>query len=69
MRLILNGKINCLYVQSLCMMFFRGEKFPQNEENPRGELSVTLTEKENGIFCSAFIYPPVLFPQEQGARA
>ena len=51
MRLTLNGKINTLYVQSLCMMFFRGEKFPLNEENPRGELDVTVIEAEGGIEC------------------
>ena len=37
MRLILDGKINKLYIQSLCMAFFRGEKFPEDEENPRGD--------------------------------
>ena len=42
MRLNLNGKINSLYVQSLCMMFFRGEKFPEVEENPKGCISVDL---------------------------
>lgn len=53
MRLVLNGKVNSLYVQSLCMMFFRGEKFPENEENPRGELTVNAIETEDGISCSA----------------
>ena len=53
MRLHLKGNINRLYVQSLCMMFFRGEKFPENEENPRAELFVELVEKENNLFCSA----------------
>lgn len=52
MRLILDGNINKLYVQSLCMTFFRGEKFPENEENPRGTLYLSLTEKENGVFAS-----------------
>ena len=51
MRLTLNGKINTLYVQSLCMMFFRGEKFPLNEENPRGELDVTVLEADGGVEC------------------
>lgn len=49
MRLILNGKINKLYVQSLCMVFFRGEKFPENEQNPRGTIYVKTTESQNGI--------------------
>ena len=55
MRLVLNGKINSLYVQSLCMMFFRGEKFPENEENPRGELIVTAIDNEDGIACEATV--------------
>jgi len=55
MRLTLDGKINSLYVQSLCMMFFRGEKFPINEENPRGEAIVTVKEADNGIKCHARI--------------
>ena len=53
MRLTLNGKINTHYVQSLCMMFFRGEKFPLNEENPRGEVTVITEENNNGIKCFA----------------
>ncbi len=53
MRLKLEGKINSLYVQSLCMMFFRGEKFPLNEENPRAELYVKATDDEEGVNCFA----------------
>ena len=49
MKLILEGKINKIYVQSLCMAFFRGEKFPQDEENSRGTIIVKADEKENGI--------------------
>ncbi len=52
MKLILDGKINKTYVQSLCMMFFHGEKFPENEENPRGVLAIKSTEKEDGIEVS-----------------
>lgn len=55
MRLVLNGKINSLYVQSLCMMFFRGEKFPLNEENPRGEVVVSTEEAEGGVSCKAYV--------------
>lgn len=55
MRLILRGKINSLYVQSLCMIFFRGEKFPEYEESPRGIATVALTEKENGAFCRCIV--------------
>ena len=52
MRLILEGNINKLYVQSLCMTFFRGEKFPENEENPKGTLFLSVNEKDDGIFAS-----------------
>lgn len=53
MRLKLEGKINSLYVQSLCMIFFRGEKFPIHEDNPRGELYVKLKDENEGIHCYA----------------
>lgn len=49
MRLILDGKISKTYVQTLCMMFFHGEKFPENEENPKGTISVTAVDTELGI--------------------
>ena len=55
MKLTLNGKINSLYVQSLCMMFFRGEKFPENEENSRGELTVSVVETDDGIISYAHV--------------
>ena len=55
MRLLLDGKINSLYVQSLCMMFFRGEKFPLNEENPRGEISVRTIDNSEGVTCFACV--------------
>ena len=51
MRLKLEGKINSLYVQSLCMMFFRGEKFPVHEDAPRGELTVIAKDESDGIRC------------------
>ena len=53
MRLVLNGNINKLYVQTLCMLFFRGERFPENEENPRGILDLTTTDESDGISCIA----------------
>lgn len=51
MRVVLKGKINSLYVQSLCMMFFRGEKFPEKEENPKGEIVVETVDFDDGIHC------------------
>ena len=63
MRLLLNGKVNSLYVQSLCMMFFRGEKFPQNEENPHGEITVSMRDEENGVSCHVSLKYDELFAQ------
>ena len=51
MRLILDGNISRTYVQSLCMMFFHGEKFPENEENPKGIIEVRAIDKQDGIEC------------------
>lgn len=51
MRLVLNGKVNRTYVQSLCMMFFHGEKFPESEENPKGTLYLKSEELSEGISC------------------
>ncbi|MBO5439316.1 MAG: coproporphyrinogen dehydrogenase HemZ [Clostridia bacterium] len=51
MKLILNGRINRTYVQTLCMMFFRGEKFPENEENSSRILTVTTIDTDDGINC------------------
>ena len=57
MRLILEGKINKTYLQSLCMMFFHGEKFPEIEVNPRGTVFVRTTEQNGGILAECeFIY-------------
>ena len=51
MKLVLNGKINRTYVQSLCMMYFHGEKFPEDEIEPLRTLTVNVTDFENGIEC------------------
>ena len=51
MRLVLDGNISKTYVQALCMMFFPGERFPENEENPKGTISVKAIEGERGIEC------------------
>ena len=50
MKLNLNGKINKIYVQSLCMMFYHGVKFPENEENTDGlELTVNVSEHKKSL--------------------
>ena len=51
MRLVLNGNINRTYVQTLCMMFFHGEKFPLNEIDGDKSLKVSVKETEKGIYC------------------
>lgn len=55
MKLILNGNINRTYVQTLCMMFFHGEKFPENEENSSKVLTVNSYDTEFGIECDCVL--------------
>ncbi|MBQ9785259.1 MAG: coproporphyrinogen dehydrogenase HemZ [Clostridia bacterium] len=51
MKLILDGNINAYYIQTLCMIFFPGEKFGAAEqENPNApELYLRLTENDSGV--------------------
>lgn len=51
------GKINRYYVQSLCMLFFAGAKFSENEEETPDTpiVSVGLRESESGIEATATI--------------
>ncbi len=56
MKLNVSGNINQYYVQTLCMIFFPGEKFSQNDaraEEDSGiavpELSLTLEEDPDGV--------------------
>ena len=48
MKLTVKGDINAFYVQTLCMIFFPGEKFTENQEitdeTPIMEITVTNTE-------------------------
>lgn len=47
MRLHIEGNINAYYVQTLCMIFFPGEKFSaQGDEDPHN-LYLSVTENEN----------------------
>ena len=55
MKLILNGKINRTYVQTLCMMFFHGEKFPEKEEFPEKTLTVNSVDTDDGIKCDCIL--------------
>ena len=51
MRIELVGKINRTYVQSLCMMFFHGEKFPLDSEGEAKSLLVETIDTDIGINC------------------
>ncbi len=56
MKLNLNGNINRIYVQSLCLMFYHGAKFPVNEELCDGlELTLDVNESAEGIYCHALM--------------
>ena len=51
MKLLLNGNINVYYIQTLCMIFFPGEKFGQQEtEDPNAQvLRLSLRQTEEGM--------------------
>ena len=57
MKLSISGNINSYYVQTLCMIFFPGEKFSENaEQDPEvatPELSLALEETEGGVVVRA----------------
>jgi len=57
MILTVNGNINKYYVQTLCMLFFPGAKFSENEEEGPDTpcVSLDLVEKEDGIFTRVSI--------------
>jgi oxygen-independent coproporphyrinogen-3 oxidase len=56
MKLNLNGNINRIYVQSLCLMFYHGVKFPVNEESDDDlELTLDVCELVEGILCRALL--------------
>ena len=57
MKLNVSGNINTYYVQTLCMIFFPGEKFSDRaEEDPEAvtpELNLSLEETEEGVKVTA----------------
>ena len=58
MKLNVSGNINQYYVQTLCMIFFPGEHFSEDEKNRADgvavpEMSLVLTEDEEGVKVSA----------------
>ncbi len=52
-----NGKLNAYYIQTLCMLFFPGAKFPENEEiTPETHvIAVELTETDGEVCAFASI--------------
>ena len=57
MILHINGDINRYYVQTLCMIFFPGASFPDDEEpgDDVPELYLTLNKIENGYSANTFV--------------
>ena len=57
MKLNVSGNINSYYVQTLCMIFFPGEKFsdtaPEDPEVASPELSLALEETDDGVVVRA----------------
>ncbi len=57
MRLNISGNINSYYVQTLCMIFFPGERFSDTAETDpevaTPELSLALEENESGVVVRA----------------
>jgi len=55
MRITVNSPINKYYVQTLCMIFFPGEKFGESEEEREDEPTLLLSteEREGEIFAVA----------------
>ena len=57
MKLNISGNINTYYVQTLCMIFFPGEKFSdtviEDPEVASPELSLALEENESGVVVRA----------------
>ena len=57
MKLILDGEINQYYVQTLCMIFFPGEKFGAAEQTAKNgpELRLRITKREQFVTAKATI--------------
>lgn len=57
MKITLSDNINRIYVQSLCMAFFHGIKFPDSsqENSDNLELTVSAREEERYICCNAIL--------------
>ncbi|MBQ9117465.1 MAG: coproporphyrinogen dehydrogenase HemZ [Clostridia bacterium] len=55
MKLFIDGKINRYYIQTLCMIFFPGAKFAEDEEllESTDVLRMTVRDVEGGIYARA----------------
>ena len=53
MKLYVSGNVNEYYVQTLCMIFFPGEKFSGEEEEGAPVMWMDVTEDENQVTASA----------------
>ncbi len=60
MRIFLDGRINRTYVQSLCMAFFHGISFPENQDDDEDGMSLFASLKllDGEIFASASLKMP-----------
>ena len=56
MKLHIEGNINAYYVQTLCMIFFPGEKFSGEGEEDAHNLYLTVTENEEGVYAKATLH-------------
>ena len=55
MKLFIDGNINTYYAQSLCMIFFPGAKFAQDEELTENSdmLRISIKEDETSVTATA----------------
>ena len=71
MKLTVTGDINAFYVQTLCMIFFPGEKFVENqiitEDTPVMSVNVTNTE-DRSIATAALTYQGKTLEAERSAE-
>ena len=52
MKLYITGDVNTYYVQTLCMIFFPGEKFSGEEEEGAPQLWLDMSEDDTGVTAS-----------------
>ncbi len=55
MKLIIEGETNRFYVQTLCLIFFPGAKFSEDEDESAEQVTLRVHEREDGIAAEAEI--------------